>query len=119
MHEPMRPRLPQAEHTGRPPSHRILLFRQFLQATWIFRRFGLGEYSEDCGIGSLLDADPTAEGDWNSIYENQGYGTSIISSMGWQPIWLFKQQGVRDLPHKADPDCRVLGNFFPEFGGFM
>jgi hypothetical protein len=71
MQEPIRPRLSQAEQTGLPPSHRVLLFRQFLQATWIFLRFGLGEDVDDRGVASLLDAEPRAEGgDGRSIAQN-------------------------------------------------
>ena len=71
MHEPVRPRFSQAEQMGLPPSHRVLLFRQFLQAIWIFLRFGLGGDVDDRGVAPLLDVDPKAEGgDGRSIAES-------------------------------------------------
>ena len=58
---------------GLPPSHRVLLFRQFLQAIWIFLRFGLGGDVDDRGVASLLDVDSRAEGgDGISIAGNAG-----------------------------------------------
>lgn len=62
MHELVRPRLVQAEQTGLPPSHRVLLLRQFLHATWIFLRLGFGKDVKGCGVAALVGASSETEG---------------------------------------------------------